>query len=419
MPGYGGRYHMMLTIPGHYDGCPFCLKSIKRRGLVRHCISCRWAFPFTTATGLVETPNVYQQLQQHIEPCLDWLRRLPHDTQGLEILKIKFDEAMERAESSGAVNVLQCDAVVDVGGLQKLVKLHEGAWRDNGLMVLQAACLRNLAPVIPPRWHVGLVAMQMYGQSPLCSASMLQLGSLAQFEALTADLDAAVIDAFQSLSKAFPSLKFSASFPCFVEALVASAPPNTIRTLYAPAMELQELDRRTLTAATDVPAVSTTQDPEIVNDRDPEERYPWAATNISAADVGLLGVCQRVMPGISTGVGIRSATFTSALLHPEDNGLVSVNILILGASKIWYVVPPGRLNDFIAIMTELLGPIDGSAAAALCCCKMASPVLTAEQMLRAGVRRFVQEPGDMVVTAPVSPVLPMPLFAKNACVLPK
>ena len=164
-------------------------------------------------------------------------------------------------------------------------------------------------------------------------------------------------------------------FTCFVEAVAATA--TTLSMLYAPAMDLTRLQHGTLTP----------------------EGSPWGCTVLSKA--GLLGKC--AMLGISTGVGICSAAFTTTLMHPEDMGLPSLNLELDGDHKIWYWVPSSRLGDFLHVLKKLLpdGAIK-SAAAAMAFRKMLSPVLTANQAKDAGVCRYMQKPFYMVVNAPVS-----------------
>lgn len=72
----------------------------------------------------------------------------------------------------------------------------------------------------------------------------------------------------------------------------------------------------------------------------------------------------------------------------------------------WYIVPPSNQQQFVKALQRLMGLSEGteglSTAAALAASKVLLPLLPPDEVERLGVRRIVQQPGDIVLTCPVS-----------------
>jgi hypothetical protein len=83
---------------------------------------------------------------------------------------------------------------------------------------------------------------------------------------------------------------------------------------------------------------------------------------------------------------------------PETFGLFCDYLL-----QVWYVVPPGKHQAFVRALAGLMGPrVSLSSAAAYAASKVLLPLLPPQHVMELGVRRIVQKPGDIVMTAPVS-----------------
>ena len=262
---------------------------------------------------------------------------------------------------------LPCEHLTSVEQVLELLRDNKDTLYTQGMLVLRTGLLphltterRALADFYIPREGervggkapslLGDMVLQTYHDStaPMCKWEDMAptLATPLQFKEVTQELQ----EALQALHAVCNENDECQDFTCFVEAVAATA--TTLSMLYAPAMDLTRLQHGTLTP----------------------EGSPWGCTVLSKA--GLLGKC--AMLGISTGVGICSAAFTTALMHPEDMGLPSLNLELDGDHKIWYWVPSSRLGDFLHVLKKLLP--DGAikpAAATMAYCKMLSPVLTA------------------------------------------
>ena len=60
----------------------------------------------------------------------------------------------------------------------------------------------------------------------------------------------------------------------------------------------------------------------------------WCSSYLSLTDGGLGGRAKRAMTGLSVGVGILSGVLASALMHAEDAGFASYNIMLWGYPKV-------------------------------------------------------------------------------------
>ena len=171
---------------------------------------------------------------------------------------------------------------------------------------------------------------------------------------------------------------------------------------------------------------------------------PWPAINVSAADMGLLGECSAGLDGLSVPVGEAAGTFGKTLMHAgkkrfeslhdcrmlspciniseaiallpfpaEDAGLSAYSIHLGGAPRVWYVIHPEAYEQFIEYLKgKIMGKLTPhereaykpeQAAVLLAVSHMLFPdFLTADDMRRFRISRVVQQPSDVVVTAPVS-----------------
>lgn len=68
--------------------------------------------------------------------------------------------------------------------------------------------------------------------------------------------------------------------------------------------------------------------------------------------------------------------------------------------QVWYSVPHRNHQRFLAWLTEQLGP----QAVGLCAIKTLLPLLPADVVREFEVQRIVQQPGELILTAPVSTV---------------
>jgi len=91
------------------------------------------------------------------------------------------------------------------------------------------------------------------------------------------------------------------------------------------------------------------------------------------------------------------------MMHAEDQNLASCNYLLAGHAKVWYVVPPAF---YAATVRVLLAEFAGADSAIERCphAAMHKRYLVHPDVLRdvhgIPVSRIVQQPGDLVVTAP-------------------
>jgi hypothetical protein len=125
----------------------------------------------------------------------------------------------------------------------------------------------------------------------------------------------------------------------------------------------------------------------------------WDMTAVSLTDDGFGGAARSANPGISTAFTILSGLFARALMHAEDYNLGSANLLLSGASKIWYVVPRTAWRQLLALLAAKYSdtvPLIEARTAVKCL----YPTLTAAEMAQLGAVRVVQRPGDLVVTQP-------------------
>lgn len=106
----------------------------------------------------------------------------------------------------------------------------------------------------------------------------------------------------------------------------------------------------------------------------------------------------QLMEGISFHATIVSLPFTYTPAHIEDMNQGAVNDLLYGACKVWFVVSPSKNAIFKKILVEQHGP----NALRQLFEKQLRPILSSEQMEACGVRVIYQNPGQMVVTMPVS-----------------
>jgi hypothetical protein len=62
----------------------------------------------------------------------------------------------------------------------------------------------------------------------------------------------------------------------------------------------------------------------------------WCSSFLAITDGGLGGRAKRAMTGLSVGVGILSGILASALMHAEDAGFASYNIMLWGYPKVGF-----------------------------------------------------------------------------------
>ncbi|KAK9840784.1 hypothetical protein WJX81_004448 [Elliptochloris bilobata] len=104
--------------------------------------------------------------------------------------------------------------------------------------------------------------------------------------------------------------------------------------------------------------------------------------------------------GVTYGVVIMSMAFTRTTVHVEDGLLAAYNMLVLGAPKVWYIVPRAAAPAFEAAVVETMGR-DAPEALASLAAKRVMPALPPARLRALGALRVVQMPGYAVVTLPV------------------
>jgi len=101
-------------------------------------------------------------------------------------------------------------------------------------------------------------------------------------------------------------------------------------------------------------------------------------------------------------MGSPGSTF---MVHAEDQNLASINYLIAGHPKIWYVVPPAYYGAVVAALTAEFAHAPGGKQVTGCPqAPMHKRFLLHPDILRSvhgiPVSRVVQRPGDLMITAP-------------------
>ena len=111
--------------------------------------------------------------------------------------------------------------------------------------------------------------------------------------------------------------------------------------------------------------------------------------------------CLRVICGVTRGAIIASMFGTRTSVHVEDSLLATFNILILGAPKIWYIVPFENGEHFQDLLQKK-GLLE--AAFEKRCFVQAfangSITISKTEMRNYGVCRVVQHPGTTIMTIP-------------------
>lgn len=101
--------------------------------------------------------------------------------------------------------------------------------------------------------------------------------------------------------------------------------------------------------------------------------------------------------------GVRTPTFIPGMpgstfcIHTEVEDVASVNLLVWGSPKIWFVVPPAYYRTVIELIRELYHP-DGCANPTRHKDLFPDPAILRERGIP--VRRVVQRVGDMIVLLP-------------------
>lgn len=319
-----------------------------------------------------------QAIAEEVGPGLLWLRAACGSKRIKSSIRAAYTESETRAGACMFEAIIPCEGFTTREQLQELVAQQAPSWRADGVLVLKTG-LTTFSEERRSKAEGGLrlgdLAFQKYGRpiAPCCEWQECDTNNI-----LTATDFARAALEMQEAVAALQEACACDKLDCFVEAVVAVAPAGKLRTLYAHSMDLRRVEGATLTPAGSM----------------------WGCQGISNAT--LLGSL-RGMRGITSAVAIGSAAFTGAFMHPEDGGLTSLNLLLYGFPKVWYWVPSHKLDQLLATLETLVPKETKHAAAAMSCCKMLSlPAMTIQQAVDVGLRRFVQSPGDMICTAPVS-----------------
>ena len=277
-------------------------------------------------------------------------------------------------------------------------------WCEEGALVLRVGAVKALALealLAQPEADLDTVVMQHLFDDLWTGVAEDESVGPARFASLSAEVDAAIDAALDNHRSSLPA---ALTRELFVEALCE----GEFEALYAPLAPCERLSgsgRATMLDTDASPLILVHEGSEgvelEVQEPLPETLHPWAGVSLSALDAGILGVRRECHSGTSLPVLILSSAGGSTPMHCEDWLLSSYNLNLSGAAKVWYVLPSdASVDDFLSALAEALPPPKRAHAAALLGTKRMRVSLPAEALRALGARRFVQQPGDIVLTAP-------------------
>ena len=251
-------------------------------------------------------------------------------------------------------------------------------WCEEGALVLRVGAVKALALealLAQPEADLDTVVMQHLFDDLWTGVAEDESVGPARFASLSAEVDAAIDAALDNHRSSLPA---ALTRELFVEALCE----GEFEALYAPLAPCERLSgsgRATMLDTDASPLILVHEGSEgvelEVQEPLPETLHPWAGVSLSALDAGILGVRRECHSGTSLPVLILSSAGGSTPMHCEDWLLSSYNLNLSGAAKVWYVLPSdASVDDFLSALAEALRAL--------------------------GARRFVQQPGDIVLTAP-------------------
>jgi hypothetical protein len=421
--------------------CPFCGEAPASGGVAAHARSaCARAQPCFSPRGALVLPQgckgrFFGEAGARLEPCLAWLQRIAGGSAPPSVLRDACVAAVARA--AACVPVAPCTAL-DTRSVDALLRslqaaASDGSWQRDGLLLLRAhaqlglpsaelaACLhkgcaavRGEGPSLLGEVFTQALPAQMW--SPLSPGSPAPgMASPAQFGALAARVDAHVDAAWIALQAELTAAAPGLDRALFAEALLdaAAAEGCPMVALYAPMAPCELLNtqgRPTLLDTHALPRVTHARDDDGDDTVEVEPAaslsaplHPLAGASLSLRDGGLLGRRGHAHAGTSLPVAILSSAAACTPMHVEDWLFASYNAHLHGAPKVWYVVPPANADAFLAAVRGRGGlpPARRPLAAALLATKRLRAELPPEALRELGVRRVVQMPGDIVLTAPV------------------
>jgi hypothetical protein len=423
---------------GGVTACPFCDAKLRDSAIDAHCHDrCLVAQPFVARSGALTLPRrctglLFGVAEARLQPYVAWLRSLADALAPPAPLLAACSHAAARA---AAVVAIAPDTALDTSSTEALLAslaaaAADGRWAREGALLLRApdalglpsaelaaylargcaAVRKDGAPLLGEVFTQRLPA-QLWEPLPCSAGAVPGLASPAQFSALAARVDAAVDTAWAAmrapLCAAVPGLDRTAFCEALLQAGAACGCP--VATVYAPmaATELLNsvqlptlLDTRLLPRVTHGVEDATGEAFVDVDDSYSGELHPCAAAALSLRDGGLLGLRGQAHSGTSLPVTILASAGGSTPLHVEDFHFASYNANLHGAAKTWYVVPPGAAHAFVEAVRDAMPPAQRPYAAALLGTKRLHVTLAPEALRRLGVRRIVQLPGDIVLTAP-------------------
>jgi hypothetical protein len=407
--------------------------------------ACASAQPFLSPTGVVVVPrrckaHFFGEAGARLQPCMAWLQRLAGASEPPASLRDACIAAAARAAACMPIEPCATLATHSVDALLRSLQdaAADGSWQRDGLLLLRAHAQLGLpsaelaayvrtgcaaacagAPTLLGEVFTQALPAQMW--SPLAASPdgfAPGMASPAQLATLAARVDACIDAAWTALRGALATAAPGLDRAQFAEALLdaAAAEGCPMAALYAPMAPCELLNsgrRPTLLDTRALPRVTHALDDSDDDTVEVEPAaaigaplHPLAGASLSLRDGGLLGRRGHAHAGTSLPVAILSSAAACTPMHVEDWLFASYNAHLHGAPKVWYVVPTAAADAFVAAVRDRgsLPPSRRPLAAALLATKRLRAELPPEVLRELGVRRVVQQPGDIVLTAPVRPL---------------